>query len=62
MLINDWSIAIEVILSSRRGDCNIPLITTHCSSNVSIERIELMALFIIRDLTHWETLEDLLLI
>ena len=30
MLHNYWSIPIVFIWSSRRGDCNIPLITTHC--------------------------------
>ena len=43
---------IVFILSSRHIDCKITLITTHCFSNVSIERIYSMALFIICDLTH----------
>ena len=58
----DWSIPIFCTLSSRRGYCNIPLITTHCCSNVSIERTESMAVFIIRDLTHWWAWEDIMLI
>ena len=40
LLHNHWSIPIVFIWSSRRGDCNITLITTHCCSNTSIERIE----------------------
>ena len=62
LLLNDWSIPIVFILSSRRGDCNIPLITTHCFLYVSIERIESMALFIIRDLTYWAVYDDFLFI
>ena len=57
-----WSIPIVLIWSSRRDDCNIHLITRHCSSNVSIYRIESMALFNIIDLTHWAVWGDLLLI
>ena len=49
---NDWSIPIVFIWYSRHGDCNIHVITTHCCSNVSIDRIEPMALLIILDLTH----------
>ena len=36
---NNWSIPIFFIWSSRRVYCNISLITIHCCSNVSIERI-----------------------
>ena len=62
LLLNYWSIPIVLIWSSRRGGCRIPLITTYCCSSVSMERIELMALFIILYLTHWAAWEDLLLI
>ena len=62
-LVNDdWSIPIFFIWSSRHDDCNIHLITTHCCSNVSIDRIESMALFNILDLTHWAARGDLLFI
>ena len=49
----DWSIPIVFIWSSICDYCNIHLITTHCCSNVSIDRMESMALFNILDLTHW---------
>ena len=62
LLHNDWSIPIVFIWSWRRGYCNIPLITKQCCSNVSIERIESMALFVIRDFTHWASWEYLPLI
>ena len=53
-LVNDdCSIPIVSIWSSRRDDCDIHLIATHCCSYVSIDRIEWMALFHILDLTHW---------
>ena len=39
MLNDDQSIPIVFIWSSRRDDCNIHLITTHCCSNVSIDRM-----------------------
>ena len=61
-LNNDWSIPIVFIWSSRRDYYIIHLITTHCCSNVSIDRIESMALLIIRDLTHCAAWGDLLLI
>ena len=61
-LNNYWSISIVPIWYSRRYDCNIHLIKTHCCSNVSIDRIELTALFSIRDLTHWAAWGDLLFI
>ena len=59
---NDCPIPIVFIWSSRRDDCNIHLITTQCCSNVSIDRIELLALFSIHDLTHWAAWGDLLFI
>ena len=62
-LVNDdLSIPIVFIWSSRRDNFNIHLITTHCCSNVSIYRIESMALFNILDLTHWSAWGDLLFI
>ena len=51
---------IHVIL--RSGDCNITLSTTHCCSNVSMERIYLMNLVIILDFTHLEARDDLPLV
>ena len=45
--------------SLRRRDFNIPLSTTHCCSNVSMERIESMNLVVITDSIHladWEYL------
>ena len=62
LLKKDWSIAIVFILSSRRGYCNIHLITTYCCSNLSIEGIELMEIFIICDVTHWAAWEYFLFI
>ena len=59
---NYWSIPIVSIWSSRRYDFNIHLITKHCFSNVSIDRMESMALFNILDLTHWSAWGDLLFI
>ena len=60
-LVNDdCSIPIVFIWSSRRDDCNIHLITTHCCSNVSIYRTESMALFNTLDLTHWAAWGDFL--
>ena len=50
---NDFSIPIFFIWSSRRDDCYIRLIATQFSSNMAIESIGSMALFSIRDLTHW---------
>ena len=39
-LVNDYrSIPIVFIWFSRRDNCNIHLITTHCCSNVSIDRM-----------------------
>ena len=62
-LVNDdWSIPIVFIWSSRRDDCSIHLITTHCCSNVSIDSMESMALFNNLDLTHWAAQGDLLFI
>ena len=61
ILNDDWSIPIVFIWSSRHDDCNIHLITTHCCSNVSIDRMESMALFNTLDLTHWEAWGDLML-
>ena len=61
-LVNDYcSIPIVFILYSRRDDCNMHLITTHCFSNVSIYRMESMDLFNILDLTHWSAWGYLLL-
>ena len=61
-LVNDdWSIPMVFIWSSRRDDCNIYLITTKCCSNVSIDRMESMALFNILNLTHWSAWRYLLL-
>ena len=61
-LVNDdWSILIVFIWSLRRDDCNIHFITTHFCSNMSIDRIESMALFNTLYLTHWAAWEDLLL-
>ena len=62
LLHNDRSIPIVFIQSSRRDDCNIHLSSTHCFSNVSIERIESMVLFNIYELTHWAAREYLPLI
>ena len=60
-LVNyDWSIPIVFIWSSRRDDCNINFITTHCCSNFPIDRMESMALFNTLDLTHWAAWGDLL--
>ena len=42
-----------------RVDCNIPLRTTHCCSNVSIERTESINLVIILDLIHLAACSDL---
>ena len=61
MLNDDRSIPIVFIWSSRHDYCNIHLITTHCCSNVSIDRMESMALFNTLDLTHWAAWGDLLL-
>ena len=58
---DDRSIPIVFIWSSRRNDCNMNLITTHCCSNVSIYRMESMDLFNTLDLTHWLAWGDLLL-
>ena len=58
---DDWSIPIVFIWSSRHDDFNIHLITTHCCSNVSIDRMELMTIFNNLDFTHWEVWGDLLL-
>ena len=53
-LVNkDWSIVIVFICSSRCDDCNIHFITTHCCSNVLIDRMEFMDLFNTLDLTRW---------
>ena len=57
-MFNDWSIPTVFIWYSRRGDCNIPFLKKHCCSNVSMEKIESMALLIIRYLTHWSAWED----
>ena len=57
----DWSIPIVFIWSSRRDDCNIHFITTHCCSNVLIDRMEFMNFFNTLDLTHWAAWGDLLL-
>ena len=62
LVYNDWSIPIVFILSPRRDDCNIHLIITHFCSNMSIDRIESMALFSILDLTHCAAWGDLLFI
>ena len=60
-LVNyDWSIPRVFIWSSRRDDYNIHFITTHCFSNVLIDRMESMALFNNLDLTHWAAWGDLL--
>ena len=55
-LINDdWSIPIVFVWSSRRDDCNIHLIITHCCSNVLIDRMDSMTFVNTIDLTHWAT-------
>ena len=61
-LVNDdWSIPIVFIWSSRRDDCNIHFITTLFCSNVSIDRIESMALYNTLDLAYWAAWVDFLL-
>ena len=42
-----------------RSDFNIPLSTTHCCSNVSIERTESITLVIVLDLIHLAAWSDL---
>ena len=60
-LVNDdWSIPIVFIWSSRRDDCNMHFITTHCFPNMLIDRMKSMALFNTLDLTHWAAQGDLL--
>ena len=56
---DDWSIPIVFIWSSRRDDCNMHFITTHCCSNVLIDRMESMNLFNTLDLTHCAAWGDL---
>ena len=56
----DWSIPIVFIWSSRRDYCNMHFITTHCCSNVLIDRRDSMTLFNTLDLTHWAAWGDLL--
>ena len=56
----DWSIPIVFIWSSRCADCNKHFITTHCCSNVLIDRMEYMTFFNTIYLTHWEAWGDLL--
>ena len=51
---NDWSIPMVFTWYLRRGDCNIPLRTTHCCSNISIEKTESINLAIILDLIYLE--------
>ena len=50
LLLKYWSTPIVFTLSLLRGDCHIPLIQTHCFSNVSTERTELITLLSILDL------------
>ena len=62
-LVNDdQSMPIVFIWSSRCDYCNIHLITTHCCSNVSIYRMESMALSNTLYLTYWAAWGDLLFI
>ena len=62
LFLNDWSIPIVFMWYLRCGDCGIPLSTKHSCSNVSMNRIESIALVIILDLTQLVAWEDLLLI
>ena len=55
-----WYWPMVFIWSSRRDDCNIHFIKTHCFSNVSIDRNKSMALFNTLDLTHWTAWGNLL--
>ena len=57
---DDWSIPIFFIWYSRRDDCNMHFITTHCCSNVLIDRTESINFFNTLDLTHCATWGDLL--
>ena len=59
MLLKDWSITMVCTLSFSRVYCNIPLSTTCCCSNVSIERTESITLFIILDLIYLAAWSDL---
>ena len=52
LLLKDWSISMVCTWSFSYVDCNIPLSSTHCCSNVSIERMESITLVIILDLIH----------
>ena len=59
LLLNYWSIPIVFMWSLRICDCNMPLSTTHCCSNVSIERTQPTVLIIILYLTNLAAWEDL---
>ena len=52
--LKDWSTTMVCTWYFNRGNCNIPLSTTHCCSNVSIERTESITLVIILYLIHLE--------
>ena len=61
-LLNDWSIPIVFTCYLWRVYSNIPLSTTHCCSNVLIQKTESITLVIILDLIHlaaWAVLPSL---
>ena len=59
LLIKDGWIQMVCTWSFSRGYCNIPLSTTHCCSNVSIEITEQIASVVILDLIHLAAWLDL---
>ena len=54
------SISMVCTWSFSRGDCNIHFSTTHCCSNLSIERTESITLVIILYLIHLAAWSDLI--
>ena len=54
-----WSIPMVCKWYFSHSDCNIPLRTTHCCSNVLIDIIESITLVIVLDLIHLAAWSDL---
>ena len=58
LLLNYWSITIEIIWCFSRSDCNNPSIMTLFFSKYSISGIKSMILFNALDLEHWDAWSD----
>ena len=59
LLLKDWWMPMVCTWYFSRSYCNIPFSTTHCCSNVYIDRTESITLVIILDLIHLAAWSDL---